>query len=92
MKFRVTGENLSTSGRMTMEIDAGSKAEAERKAFAAGMKVHHATAMTQVDISEANRSRRKATGVHPLIKLLVVVVIIGAMYFAWPTIQDMLGR
>jgi hypothetical protein len=93
MKFRVTGENVNTSARMAMEIDAASKAEAERKAFAAGMKVHRASVLTQVDISEANRTRRRATGMHPVVKFVLFgAVIAAAWYFAWPKIQPMLGR
>ena len=40
-KFRVTGSNKETSARMTLELVAASKGDAERKAAHAGMLVSH---------------------------------------------------
>lgn len=40
-QFRVTGSNRDTGARMTLEISAASKGDAERKATQAGMQVNH---------------------------------------------------
>jgi hypothetical protein len=92
MKFRVTGENVGTAARMAMEIEASSKAEAERKAAAAGMKVHHAMPLSD-DPSVEPRRHKRAAGVHPVVKLAVLLALLAAGYVVlWPRLQSMLRQ
>ncbi len=97
MKFRVMGQNRETGARATMEFEAESKATAERKATQAGMSVHRVE-----DISDGSAPKAgivaggtggARTGVHPLIKLLAVVIVLAAViYFLWPRLRHLLGR
>ena len=58
MKFTVSGSNRETGGRMSLDLDAESKAAAERKAAAAGMVVNR---VQQHGMEEAEtRARRRA--------------------------------
>jgi hypothetical protein len=47
-KFRVTGSNKETSARMTLELTAASKGDAERKAAHVGMIVSHVAPIVDV--------------------------------------------
>ena len=97
MKYKVTGANRETGARMTLEFEAESKAAAERKAAQAGMSVNRVEDVTDGHVGHAlepNTNRRRYTGgVHPLVKLVVLVLILAAAYyFLWPTVRSMLRR
>lgn len=97
MKYKVTGVNRDNGARMTLEFEAESKAAAERKAAQAGMSVHRVEDITDGHVAHAlepnSGRRRSATGVHPVLKLIVLVAILAcAYYFGWPIVRDMMRR
>lgn len=90
MKFHVTGSNKDTGARMTLDIEAGSKAAAERKATQAGMNVNHCQevfdqpheARHSTHRGEFERSRSKA------IPICVLLALVGAVaWFFWPQVM-----
>ena len=97
MKYKVTGVNRENGARMALEFEAESKAAAERKATQAGMSVHRVEDVTDGHVAHAmepNHGRRgRITGMHPLLKLFILIVIfVAAYYFVWPMLRPMLRR
>lgn len=96
MKYRVSGSNRDTGARMTLEMEAESKAQAERKASQSGMIVNHVQDVSDGDVPHTGvdyeGSRRRRTGMHPLVKLVILVVIVGAVFYLWPQISGLVGR
>ena len=96
MKFQVIGSNRETGARMTLELEAESKAAAERKATQSGMSVSRV-----VDISEgypayadSGRTTRRGPG-HGAGKLLLFLILLAAAaaaYWFWPTIRHLVHR
>lgn len=91
MHYHVTGTNHATGARMSLEVDAANKIDAERKARAAGMDVQHAQ-VVQPDGSTAEHhgSRRRGedpgpqTGMHPMLKTAIwLIALAGAGYAVW---------
>lgn len=89
MKFHVTGSNKDTGARMTLDIEADSKAAAERKAGQAGMHVNHCQEVFDephevrhsTHRGEVDRSRSKT------IPVLVLIALVGVVaWFFWPRI------
>jgi hypothetical protein len=92
MQYHVTGTNHQTGARMTMDVEAGNKIDAERKARAAGMDVQHAHPVKPDGTpEETHGSRRRgedaaapATGIHPVIKIASIVVLVAVIaWLAW---------
>jgi hypothetical protein len=84
MQYRVTGQNLQTGARQTLEFEAASKAAAEKKAAAAGMtvnRVEEAGGVSPVDAPA--RSRRRTGGGGGLILLLLLMLLVAAAWYAW---------
>jgi hypothetical protein len=85
MKYKVTGAHRGTGARMTLEFEADSKAAAERKATQAGMNVHRVADADgdQVDpvdhVALGTGGRR--TGMHPVLKLIILLAIVAALWF-----------
>jgi hypothetical protein len=80
MKFRVVGSSKETGARMTLEFEALSKAQAERKAQQAGMAVNRVEIFSDIGEDEAGVDRR-GVGKGRLIGIVLVLVIAGAVYF-----------
>ena len=98
MRYHVVGQNRDTGARVSLELEAESKAAAERKATRAGMSVHHVTDVTDghtghtPGTNPAYRGPVKSRG-GGFIKLIVLFVILAAVaYFFWPTIRGMMNR
>ena len=90
MKYNVSGAHRGTGARMMLEFEADSKAAAERKAQQAGMDVHRVAHVTEGDgITEPELGTGgRRTGVHPLVKLIVLLAIAAALwFFVWPLVQ-----
>jgi hypothetical protein len=79
MKFRVVGSSKETGARMTLEFEALSKAQAERKAHQAGMAVNRVEIFSEIGEEEPAVERRGGGGW--LVKILALLVIAGAVYF-----------
>jgi hypothetical protein len=82
---------------MTLDFEASSKADAERKATKAGMEVQHAQVVSDSDATPAHErhTHRGEDGGDSgrFIKLLVVVVIVAvAVFFFWAKIRGFLRR
>ena len=95
MRFQVTGQNHETGARMTLELEADSKGQAERKAAQQGMDVRKVEPMDGPAHSMAatDPSRTRRPGIHPLIKLLIFVVILAVLYYFFgPRLRAMLGH
>jgi hypothetical protein len=92
MKYRVTGINHDKGARMTLELHAESKADAERKARNSGMDVQHIQDMSGEDPADhprhTHRGEDDGEGARLWIKLVIILVVVGvAAYFAWPRIR-----
>lgn len=91
MKYKVTGSNRDTGARMTLEFEANSKGEAERKAQQAGMNVNHAALVDGGEdgpMETSARGMKRSTGMHPILKLLILIAIVAlAYYFIWPLVR-----
>jgi hypothetical protein len=95
MRFQVIGSNRDTGARMMLELEAESKAAAERKATQSGMSVNRV-----VDVSdgypaysnEGRPGRRRSGGGGKLLFLLLLIAIAIAAYYFWPKISGMIHR
>ncbi|MGB7157524.1 MAG: hypothetical protein WBD40_05625 [Tepidisphaeraceae bacterium] len=91
MKFKVTGANRDTGARMVLEFEAESKAAAERKAHQSGMSVNRVEDVSDGHVAhamETGGSGRKVSGMHPFLKLIILVAILAALwYFVWPLVR-----
>ena len=79
MKFRVIGSSKETGARMTLEFEALSKAQAERKAQQAGMAVSRVEIFSELGDEEPVAPRR-SSGMGLVVKILVVLVLAAAAY------------
>jgi hypothetical protein len=90
MHFHVTGTNHATGARMALDLAASNRADAERKAKAAGMDVQHVRQVTDGPEALHVGSRHRGedhgaiTGVHPIVKtLLILGIVTAAAWIAW---------
>jgi hypothetical protein len=86
MKYRVIGANRDTGARQILEFDAESKAAAERKAIQSGMTVNRVEDITDGPAAhayETGSAKRRVTGIHPVLKLIILVVIVAAGYYIY---------
>jgi hypothetical protein len=94
MKYHVTGVNHDTGARMTLDFEASSKADAERKAVKAGMDVQHAHEIHEDDAhpqAHATHRGEDAGETGALIKLIVILALLAlAVYFLWGKIRPFL--
>jgi hypothetical protein len=83
MKYRCTGSNHETGARMVMELEAQSKAAAERKAAHAGMDVNHAEAMLEGVLEPAQcRGRRPSkASLAGIVAKFAVLFVLGAVAY-----------
>ena len=85
MKYKVSGAHRGTAARMSLEFEADSKAAAERKAQQAGMEVHRVADVTEgdgINVPDLGTGGRR-TGVHPVLKLVVLLVVAVVAYYVW---------
>lgn len=96
MKYRVIGSNKDTGARMILEMEADSKAAAERKAIQAGMYVTRVedAALVREDMGSTRPvvSRRRSGGMSWLVEIIVIAVIAGLVYHYWPQIMALIGK
>jgi hypothetical protein len=95
MKYHVTGVNHDTGARMTLDLEAASKADAERKATKSGMEVQHVHEIHDTDSqpAQAHATHRgeDAGEAGALIKLIVILALIALVaYFLWGKIRPFL--
>ena len=92
MKFKVTGANRDTGARMVLEFEAESKAAAERKALQSGMSVNRVEDISDGHVGhaiETGGGGRKVSGMHPIVKLIILVAIVAVLYlFVWPMVRQ----
>jgi hypothetical protein len=93
MKFKAIGSNRDTGARMMLEFEAESKAAAERKATQSGMNVNSVQDISDGEVEhagavEGGASKRKVTGMHPVMKLIILVAIVAVAWFVvWPMVK-----
>ena len=93
MKFKAIGSNRETGARMVLEFEAESKGAAERKATQSGMNVNSVQDISDGDVEHAGvvgggASKRKVTGMHPIMKLIILVAIVAIAWFViWPMVR-----
>jgi hypothetical protein len=101
MQFKVIGSNKDTGARMVLEFEAESRAAAERKAIQSGMLVNRVQELSEHEAELERQAKREAHRGEPVEKsklpglitlLVVLVVIVGVMYFVWPKIQAVMGK
>jgi hypothetical protein len=91
MQYHVTGTNHDTGARMTLDVEAGNKIDAERKARSAGMDVQHAHPVKPDGRPEETHGSRHrgeevaaVTGLHPVVKTATILAIVAAAaWFGW---------
>jgi len=87
MKFRVIGANKDTGARMVLEFEAESKGAAERKALQQGMSVNRVEDISEGSVGHASdpseTARRARTGMHPIVKTIIFVVILVVAWYVW---------
>lgn len=86
MQFRVTGTDHATGRRATLEVDAGSKAGAERTARGRGIDVQHIEAVESG--VEHHGSRHRGEDQEPprrgMVWIAIVLALLGGIgYAAW---------
>lgn len=80
---------------MALDIEAPSKAAAEKRAQAAGMDVQHVTSAVELQTQERRSHRGEDNGAAGawIIKLIVVVAIVAViLVFAFPKLRALLHR
>jgi hypothetical protein len=92
MKYKVLGANRDTGARMVLEFEAESKAAAERKATQSGMSVNRVEDITDGDVGHTGivtgTSERRRAGMHPVLKLIILIAIVAALWlFVWPMVR-----
>ncbi len=92
MKYKVHGANRESGARMVLEFEAESKAAAERKAALSGMSINRIEDVTdgvaQHAIETGTTERRRVSGMHPILKLIILLAIVAALwYFVWPIVR-----
>ncbi len=93
MKYRCSGSNHETGARMTMELEAQSKAAAERKAAHSGMNVNHTEAVLEGVLEPAKccgcrPSKASAGGVA--LRFAVIFVLGAAAYLLRGPIMNLI--
>ena len=79
MRYHVTGTNHAKGARMSLDVEAGSKAAAERMAHNAGMDVQHIEPIVEGDAGHhgsTHRGEDSAEGWGWVIKLIVIAAIV----------------
>jgi hypothetical protein len=96
MRYLITGIDHAKGNHMRAEIEAASKAAAEKRAREMGIDVQHIQDVTGAD---APRDRHSNRGVYVdggpgwLFKLVVLIALVaGFMIFVWPRVRGMLHR
>ena len=99
MKFKVVGTSKATGARMTLEFEAESKAQAERRAMQQGMNVTRAENISEGETPKSyptgadRRSPRKGSAGGTLFALLVLAGIVYVSYHFWPQLYHLvLGK
>ncbi len=96
MKYRVIGSNKDTGARMILEMEADSKAAAERKALQAGMYVTRVedAALVREDVASTRpvSRRRSGGGMGWLVQIIIIAAVAGVVYHFWPQIMEILGK
>ena len=80
---------------MSLDLEAVSKAAAERKAQNAGMDVQHVQPITDADAPQPHSTHRgeDSGGSGSLVKVLIFIAIIAVItILAWPKIRAMIGH
>jgi hypothetical protein len=96
MRYLITGIDHAKGNHMRAEIEAASKAAAEKRAREMGIDVQHVQDVTG---AEAPRERQTNRGVYVdggpgwLFKLIVLIaLVVGFVMFVWPHLRRMLHR
>ena len=95
MRYHVTGIDHAKGAHMTLDIDAPSKAAAEKRAQLAGMDVQHIQDVTNQDqhARSTHRGQEASGGSGWAMKLAVTVVIVAIVIAVlWPKIRAILQR
>lgn len=96
MKYRVIGSNKDTGARMVLEMEADSKAAAERRALQTGMYVTRVedAALVHEDVASTRpvSRRRSGGGMGWMMQIIVLAAIAAAAYYFWPQIMQLIGK
>ena len=94
MKFRVIGSSRETGARMTLEMEAESKAAAERKATQSGMSVNRVEDISDGYVAHATEprtaTRRRSGGGGKFALLVILVLLAAAAYYFWSHLRPLL--
>src|SRR3954466_14735857 len=97
MLYRVTGTNHGTGARMTLDLEAESRAAAERKAANTGMDVLHvqesATDGAEAVIRHSSKRGQSSGAAGSAIKVIIILaLVVAAAWYLMPKIRAMIGR
>lgn len=82
---------------MTLELEAESKAAAERKANKAGMDVNHVQEISDAEhpAEEPRHSRHRGevpvAGYNFVPAIVTIIIVAGLVWFFWPRIRGFIG-
>jgi len=103
MKFRISGARHDTGARVTLELDASSRAAAEKQANQAGIEVLHIEQVReQLQANAADAAAHPAHTTHRgefppehhtgrWIALGILVLIIALLVIYWQQLRGLLG-
>ncbi len=81
---------------MTLEMEAESKAAAERKATQSGMSVNRVEDISDGYVAHATEprtaTRRRSGGGGKFALLVILVLLAAAAYYFWPHLRPLLHR
>ena len=101
MMFRVLGYSKENAAKVTLEIEAQSKAEAERKALRQNIEITRIELASEASAREASAprpvpgrssSRGSSGGLTKLLFLLVLVALAVGAYLYWPQLMALVGK
>ncbi len=95
MKYRVIGSNKDTGARMILEMEADSKASAERRAMQTGMYVTRVedASLVREDVASTRPVRRRSGGgMGWMMQIIIIAAVVAAVYYFWPQIMQMIGK
>jgi hypothetical protein len=90
MRFHVTGIDHAKGSHMALDVDAPSKAAAEKRAQQAGMDVQHIHPIgeQQSQGRATHRGEFETSGAGWIFKVIIVVAVVGAIAFVvWNKLQ-----
>ena len=99
MLFRVLGYSKENAAKITIEIEAQSKADAERKAIRQNIEVTRVEIASEAEARQVNATLTRAPARHTggslvgkLLTMLLVATLVVALWYGWPTLMALIQK